>query len=69
MADVGMCGDPDGVIGFEKDSVIRKIVNGQSGAFQLNDEAPMMINACLIEIDEETYLPKSITPIHQIVER
>jgi calcineurin-like phosphoesterase len=22
MSDVGMCGDPDGVIGFEKNSVI-----------------------------------------------
>ncbi len=68
MADVGMCGDPDGVIGFEKHSVINKIVDGNSGSFQIDENAKMMVNACLIEIDDDTYEARKITPISQIVE-
>ena len=69
MADVGMCGDPDGVIGFEKESVFNKMVDGRDGTFKVDDFARMMINACIIEVDDETYEATCITPIHQIVER
>lgn len=66
-SDVGMCGDPDGVIGFEKRSVISKIVLGGTGPFQLNPQARMMINAVLLEIDDETFLTTNITLINHIV--
>lgn len=69
MADVGMCGDPDGVIGFEKNSVINKVVDGGNGHFQINEEGRMMINACIIDIDEDTYLARNIVTINQFVER
>ena len=68
QSDVGMCGDPDGVIGFEKESVINRIVYGE-GRFELNDKARMMINAVLIDVDELTYKATAITPIVSIVEK
>ena len=68
QSDVGMCGDPDGVIGFEKESVTNRIVYGE-GRFELNDKARMMINAVLIDVDELTYKATAITPIVSIVEK
>ena len=68
QSDVGICGDPDGVIGFEKESVINRIVYGE-GRFELNDKARMMINAVLIDVDELTYKATAITPIVSIVEK
>ena len=68
QSDVGMCGDPDGVIGFEKESVINRIVYGE-GRFELNDKARMMINAVLIDVDELTYKATAITPLVSIVEK
>jgi metallophosphoesterase (TIGR00282 family) len=68
MTDVGMCGDPTGVIGFEKHSVIDKIVYGKKGVFGLDDHAPMMVNALVMEFDEANGRCQSITPINEIVE-
>ncbi len=68
MSDVGMCGDPTGVIGFEKNSVIDKIVYGHKGAFGLDDHAPMMVNAILMDFDETTGHCLKVTPINEIVE-
>ena len=67
-SDVGMCGDPDGVIGFEKNSVLQKIVYGTKTPFEINDKASKMINAVLLEIDEGSHKARSITPIHTIEE-
>lgn len=69
MADAGMCGDPNGVIGFERESVINKIIYGKTGIFQIDDNAKMMVNGCIIDIDEETFLATKIFPINQMVER
>lgn len=64
ISDVGMCGASDGVIGFEKSSVINKIVYGQKGSFEINDKARYMINAVVLDIDDVTYEAKSIETIH-----
>ena len=69
LSDVGMCGDPDGVIGFERKSVMNKILGGQTGAFQIDENAKMMVNACIIDIDDDTFEATKIQTIHQIVER
>lgn len=68
ICDVGMCGDPDGVIGFEKSSVINRIVLGQKGQFQIADSSRLMVNGVLIEVDEKTYKARTITVINEIVE-
>ncbi len=68
ISDAGMCGDPDGVIGFEKSSVINKIVLGQKGRFEIAESGRLMVNGVLIEADEKTYKSKSIKVINEIVE-
>jgi metallophosphoesterase (TIGR00282 family) len=64
ISDVGMCGDGTGVIGFEKRSVIDKIVYSGKGIFQINDKAPMMINAVVLDIDEESLKCRSIEKVN-----
>lgn len=66
-SDVGMCGDPDGIIGFDAESVINKIVLGGEEPFMINDEARMMVNGIFLDIDEETYLAKEIKTINRII--
>lgn len=56
LTDVGMCGASDGVIGYEKNSVISVLVEGHKNAFGLDDHAPMMVNAALLEFDDDTLL-------------
>lgn len=68
ICDAGMCGDPDGVIGFEKSSVINKIVLGQKGRFEIPESGRLMVNGVLIEADEKTYKSKSIKVINEEVE-
>jgi len=68
ITDVGMTGASDGVIGYEKDSVIQKMVFGKEGPFQINDNAPMMVNAVVMEFDDETHRCLSIAKINAGVE-
>lgn len=68
ISDLGMCGDPDGVIGFEKNSVINHMVFGEKTHFELNPKARKMINAAVIDVDDMTYSAKSITAINFILE-
>ncbi|MCH3909077.1 MAG: TIGR00282 family metallophosphoesterase [Bacilli bacterium] len=56
VTDVGMCGARDGIIGYEKNSVINKMVFGEKGQFAINDNAPMMVNGALMDFDEESYM-------------
>jgi metallophosphoesterase (TIGR00282 family) len=59
MTDVGYCGAYDTVIGFDKDSVIDKIVY-DAGRIYVPTEAPTCVNCLLLDIDEKdgsvTYL-------------
>jgi 2',3'-cyclic-nucleotide 2'-phosphodiesterase len=63
ISDIGMCGASNGVIGFEKRSVIDKIVFGQSGLFEIDSHAPRMINAVILDIDETTFKTRKIEAI------
>jgi metallophosphoesterase (TIGR00282 family) len=69
LSDAGMCGASNGVIGYEKNSVIRKLVYGEKNAFGLDDHAPMMINAAVMDFDEATYRCTHIELVNQGVER
>lgn len=68
MTDVGMTGDPDGVIGFSKESVIGKVVMGDHRPFALDKDARMMVNALIVEVDEKSYRAISLKPLNFIVE-
>ena len=63
MADAGMCGAANGVIGFEKQSVIDKIVFGKSSLFNISEEDLSIISGVSLDIDEKTFMCKEITPI------
>ncbi|MBR1846952.1 MAG: YmdB family metallophosphoesterase [Bacilli bacterium] len=63
ISDVGMCGAYESVIGFEPQSVIDRIYFNGPNPMRVDDEAEAMVNAVLLDIDEQTYLCKAITPL------
>ena len=63
ISDVGMCGAANGVLGFEKGSVINKTLFGNTSRFQIDTEDEEMINAVVFDIDETTKKCVEIFPI------
>ncbi len=63
ISDVGMCGDYEGVLGFEKNSVIKKTMFGVKELFNLKETGRTLTNAVLIDIDDITKKCKEIFPI------
>ena len=66
MCDVGMTGANNGVIGFEKTSVINKIIYGKNEPFELDEEDISQICAVYLNVDEKTFKCLEITPIRII---
>ena len=67
--DVGMCGAANGVIGFEKNSVINKTVYGQMSRFTIDDDDTPMVNGVVMDFDNETHMCREIFLIKQIGEK
>ena len=63
ISDVGMTGFKDGVLGFEKESVIRKNMYGEMTRFTPPDEGKGLLSAVVIDVDEITGLSKDIFTI------
>lgn len=68
QTDVGMCGDPDGVIGFTAESVISKIVEGSRKPFELKEWGKMMVNALLLDVDPSSCRVTSLKSINFTME-
>ena len=66
MTDVGMCGAANGVLGFEKNSVINKTLFGNNARFEIDTKDKEMINAVVLTIDEDTKKCVEIIPIKVI---
>ncbi len=66
MSDIGMCGAYNGVLGFERNSVIKKTLFGEQSHFELLDKDDAIISAVVIDVDNETRKAKEIFPIYQI---
>ncbi len=66
ISDVGMCGFKDGVLGFEKDSVIKKTVFNENSRFEIPDEGLRQFNAVVIDVDPKSGLTTEIFPINYI---
>lgn len=64
ISDVGMCGEKNSVIGFEKDSVVQKVIFGSENKFELSEKANGLFSAVVLNIDEITGLCKEIFPIY-----
>jgi len=66
MCDAGMCGDSNGVLGFEKHSVMNKTLFGEKTKFEIDNNATSMINGAVIDVDEFTKKCREIFPIKML---
>ena len=63
MSDVGMCGAANGVLGFEKNSVMRVTMFGEKDRFVINEEDQGLLNGVVLDIDEITKKAREIIPV------
>lgn len=68
LTDVGMNGDADGILGFEAQSAVNRILLGGKIPCQIDPNARKMVNAALLDIEEDTYRAKAITRINFVLE-
>ena len=54
ISDVGMCGYVDGVLGFDKDTVVNKLQYGKQCKFDLPEYGRGLYSAVVLDIDEIT---------------
>ena len=69
ISDVGMTGFADGALGFDKDSVVKKITFGSPSRFNLPDNGRGLFSAVVLDIDELTGKTKEIFPIYYLEEK
>ena len=68
ISDAGMCGLYDGVLGFDGDSVVKKIVYGQQSKFETPSEGRGIFCGVVIDANEDTGLANDIFPIYFVEE-
>ncbi len=68
ITDVGMNGDPDGIIGFDVETALGRFVYGKETHLTPGQGKRLMANAVLLDIDEGDGHAKSIEPISLIEE-
>ncbi|MCR5349037.1 MAG: YmdB family metallophosphoesterase [Bacilli bacterium] len=66
ISDVGMCGPYESVIGFEPQSVIRRLFYGDAPRMEISEEGKRCVNAIVLDVDPETYLATSIQTLYLI---
>ena len=66
ISDIGMCGAANGVLGFDKNTVINKTIFGSDERFDLDTKDEEMINAVVMNIDDETKKCVEIFPVKLI---
>lgn len=69
ITDVGMCGAANGVLGFDRDTVIQKTIFGSNERFDLDKEDQEMVNAVVIDVDEMTHKTREIFAISLLGEK
>lgn len=65
ISDVGMTGLYDGALGFDKDSVVNKLMYGNQSKFSIPEEGRGLFSAVVLNIDERTGKCVEIFPIYQ----
>ena len=68
ISDIGMCGAANGVLGFDKSTVMAKTLFGENIRFDLDAKDKEMVNAVVVDIDEETKKAKEIITVKFIEE-
>jgi metallophosphoesterase (TIGR00282 family) len=64
ISDVGFCGDDQGILGVEQNSVIEKMWFDNSAHYTYRSSGETAFNAVKITFDEETYKALEIKPIY-----
>lgn len=65
ISDVGMCGPRNGILGCEKEGVIKKTWTGYPSTFEVLDEDETIFSAVVITLDDVTNKVRKITPIQK----
>ncbi|MDR1697424.1 MAG: YmdB family metallophosphoesterase [Erysipelotrichaceae bacterium] len=68
ITDLGMCGDYESILGFEKNSVINKLYFGASENFLVGDSSKKILSGVVLDINETTFLCRQIFPVYIIDE-
>ncbi|MEW9108667.1 TIGR00282 family metallophosphoesterase [Cytobacillus gottheilii] len=63
MADVGMTGPYDAVLGMEKDAVLKRFLTGLPVRFEVPKTGRSQLSAVIIDLDQKTGKAKKIQPI------
>ena len=66
ISDVGMTGLYDGALGFDKDSVVNKLMYGNQSKFSIPEEGRGLFSAVVLNVDERTGKCVEIFPIYQV---
>lgn len=69
ISDVGMCGAANGVLGFEKKSVIKVTMFGEKDRFGFDESDQGLVNGVVITFDETTHKALEIVPIKLLEEK
>lgn len=69
ISDVGMTGFYDGILGFDKDSVIKKNCLGQMSRFEVPQDGRGIFSAVVLDIDERSGICRNIKPIYYVEEK
>ena len=69
ISDIGMCGAANGVLGFEKNSVIKVTMFGEKDRFGFDEQDQGLINGVVLTIDETTHKALEIVPIKFLEEK
>ena len=68
ISDVGMTGFNDGILGFDKDSVIKSNLYGEKSKFSPPDEGRGLLSAVVIDIDDLTGKANDIFNVYYVEE-
>jgi metallophosphoesterase (TIGR00282 family) len=63
MSDVGMTGPYDGILGVEREAVLKRFITSLPVRFEIPKEGRTQLSAVLIDIDNQTGKAKKITPL------
>ena len=69
ISDIGMCGAANGVLGFEKNSVMRVTMFGEKDRFGFDDNDQGLLNAVVIDVDEATHKAREIVTVKLLEEK
>lgn len=67
LTDIGMSGSPNSVIGMRKEEVLHRFLKGSPARFVVADTPPYLLQAAVVDVDEQTGKARSIIRIRETV--